>query len=307
MNEANRQQISTTDSGGRKGRLLRWRKAYDTEQALKTARLAEYLAKLPIDNPEEPVTEISAQMLMYHLKGAIANWFDVHADLPKSQEDFKERIEFVRWSAEYLGDMDALTLGIEYILAHPQIDAARFNDSRTPLSDQQMREILGYIKQKLWPNDSPITTKSVKLVSMPLKDWYSSHEKRPERTLENIVLSEGTLAYHLECLTDVVGLEDDFPEDLEGYYMYAFFIRLGAANEEYLEQLRLGLEYALGNPDLDIEFLMHEKDFCEPDEMRELLRYVWEFIWPNALPILLGGPPGVSIAKLPPRHPATWD
>jgi hypothetical protein len=308
MNEANRQQISTTDSGGRKGRLLRWRKAYDTEQALKTARLAEYLAKLPVDNPEEPFIEISAQMLMHHLKGAIANWFymNLNTDLPKSQEDFKERIEFVRWSAEYLGDMDMFTLGVEYILAHPQIDAAHFNDSRILLSDQQMRKILEYIKQALW-SDASIATERAKLVSMPLKDWYANYEKRPERTLENIVLSEGTLAYHLECLTDVVGLEDDFPEDLEGYYMYAFFIRLGAANEEYLEQLRLGLEYALGNPDLDIEFLMHEKDFCEPDDMRELLRYVWEFIWPNALPIPQGGPPGVSIAKLPPRHPATWD
>ncbi len=309
MNESNRQQISTTDSGGWRGHLIRWRKAYDAEQALKAARLAEYLAKLPVDDPKEPVIEISAQMLMYHLKGAITNWFymNLNVDLPKSLEEFKERVEFVRWSAEYLGDTDTFTLGIEYILTHPQIDAAQFNESRTPLSDQQMREILGFIRQKLWSDAPPIATERVKLVSMPLKEWYASHEKRPERTLENVVLSELTLAYHLEDLTDVVGLEDDFPEDLEGYYMYAFFIRLGAANEGYLEELRLGIEYALGNPDLDIEFLMHDKGFCKPDEMRELLRYVWEFIWPNALPVPPGGPPGVSIAKLPPRHPATWD
>jgi hypothetical protein len=308
MNESNPQRTTTPEAGGRKGRLLRWRKAYDTEQALKTARLAEYIAKLPIDNPEEPVTEISAQMLMYHLKEAIANWFymNLNTDLPKSQEDFKERIEFVRWSAEYLGDMDMFTLGIEYILAHPQIDAARFNDSRILLSDQQMRKILEYIKQALWP-DASIATERVKLVSMPLEGWYANREKRPERTLSDVVLSEGTLRHHLGCLTNTEDLEDDFPEDLEGYYMYAFFIRLGAANEGYLEQLRLGIEYTLGNPELDIKFLMDNPHFCEPNGMRELLRYVWEFIWPNALPISPGGPPGVSIAKLPPRHPATWD
>jgi hypothetical protein len=312
MHESNQQQAPVPDSGSEEEQLsvlsiLRWRKAYDAKKALQATQLAEYLATLPIDNPEGSVIQISAQMLIHLLKEEIVSWFYVHADMPKNPEEFKERAEFIRWNAEYLGDMDAFILGIEYILAHPQIDAARFNDSRTPLSDHQMREILEYIKQKLWLDTLPVDIKRVKLVSMPLKDWYASHGKRPERTLKDAVLSELTLAHHLECLTDVVGLEDDFPEDLEGYYVYALDIQWSARREGYLEQLRLGIEYALGNPDLDIEFLMHEKDFCEPDEMRELLRYVWEFIWPNALPIPQGGPPGVSIAKLPPRYPATWD
>jgi hypothetical protein len=311
MNESNLQQTTTPEltEWEQQWSILVWRKAYDAEKALQTAQLAEYLTTLTVDDSEGSITEISAQMLRYHLKAAIANWFymNLNIDLPKSPEDFKERIELVRWSAEYLGDTDALILGIEYILTHSQIDAARFNDSEIFLSDQQMRKILGYIKQALWP-DTSVAAKGVKLVSMPLKDWYTSNGKRPERTLQEVVLSEGTLEYYLNDLTDVEGLRDDWPEELEGYYIYALFIRLAAVNEGYLEQLRLGIEYALGNPELDIKFLTHDKHFCKPDEMRELLRYVWEMIWPNALPILPGGPPGVSIAKLPPRHPAIiWD
>jgi hypothetical protein len=310
MNESNPQQTPTPEltSGEQQWSILVWRKAYDAKKALQTAQLSEYLATLPVDNPEGPITEISAQVIIYYVERAIVSWFYVNADLPKDQEDFKERAEFASWNAEQFGDIDTLTLGIEYIFAHPQIDAARFNDSRTSLSDQQMRKILGYIKQTLWRDASPVATKGVKLVSIPLKDWYTSHGKRPERTLEEVVLSEGTLAYHLGCLTDTESLQDDMPEDLEGYYIYALDIQRSARHEGYLEQLRLGIEYVLGNPEIDTKFLMDDPHFCSQDEMHELLRYVWEVIWPNALPIPPGGPLGVSIAKLPPRHPAIiWD
>jgi hypothetical protein len=309
MNESNPKQTTTpeADSWEQQWSILVWRKAYNVKKALQAAQLAEYLATLPVDAPEMPVTEISAQMLIYYVKRAIVSWFYVNADLPKDQEDFKERAEFASWNAEQFGDMDTLTLGIEYILAHSQIDAARFNNSKTPLSDQQMRKILGYIKQTLQP-DTSILIRGVKLVSMPLKEWYASHGKHPERILQEVVLSEHRLRKYLGCLTNVVGLEDDMPEDLEGYYIYALDIQRSARRNGYLEQLRLGIEYVLGNPENDTKFLMHDKHFCEPDEMRELLRYIWEIIWPNVLPIPSGGPPGVTIVKdLPEDEPIIWD
>jgi hypothetical protein len=309
MNESNQQQTSTpeADSWEQQWSILVWRKAYDAKKALQTTQLAEYLATLPIDDPEGPVTEISAQMLMYHLKGAIVSWFYVNVDLPKDQEDFKERAGAVRWSAEYMGDMDTLVLGLEYILTHPQVDAARFNDSRTPLSDQQMREILGYIKQTLQPDTSTVT-KGVKLVSMPLKDWYASHGKHPERTLQEVILSEHRLRKYLGRLTDTEGLQDDMPEDLEGYYSYTLDIQWSTRRNGYLEQLRLGIEYILGNPEIDTKFLMRNPHFCSQDEMHELLHYVWEVLWPNALPIPPGGPLGVTIVKeLPEDEPIAWN
>ncbi len=306
MNESNQQQTSTPDSGGWRGHLLRWRKAYDAKQALQTAQLAEYLAKLPVDSPERPVTEISAQVLMHHLRIQISTWVRCKDAFPEIAE-FKHVARGIRSTAERLGDLDAVTLGIVYILDHPQVDAELFNDSGTPVGDQKMREILGYMRQGLC-SDVPISTKGVKWISMSLKDWYVSHGKHPERTLKEVVLSEGRLAYHLGCLTSNEWLEDEWPEDLEGYYGHAQDIESRARYEGYLEQLRLGIEYVLGNPEIDTEFLMDNPHFCEPDEMRELLRYVWEVLWPNALPISPGGPPGVTmVKKLPQDEPLIWD
>jgi hypothetical protein len=307
MSELDLQQTPIPDSGSWRGHLLRWRRAYDAKKTLQTAQLAEYLATLPVNDTEGPITEISAQMLMHHLRMQISTWLRCKDTFPEIAE-FKHVARGIRWGAQDVGDLEAVTMGLAYILSHPQVDAEVFNDSGIYLGDQKIREILEHMRKGPDGDDLPACTKGVRWISMPLKDWYASHGKRPERTLEEVVLSEGTLEYHLGCLTDVIGLEDDWPEDLEGYYGYIQQIESLARYEGYLEQLRLGIEHTLGNPNLDIKFLMHEKDFCEPDEMRELLRYVWEVIWPNALPISPGGPPGVSIANLPPRHPAIiWD
>jgi hypothetical protein len=307
MSESNPQQTLIADSGGWRGHLLRWRKAYDAKKALQTAQLAEYLVTLPVDDSEGPVTEISAQMLMYHLRMQISTWLRCKDTFPEIAE-FKHVARGIRWGAQEVGDLEAVTLGLAYLLAHPQVDAEVFNDSGTPLGNQKMREILGHMQKGPDEDDLPTSTKGVRWISMPLKDWYASHGKRPERTPEEVVLSEHRLGKHLSCLTNNEWLEDDWPEDLEGYYGYTQQIQSRARYEGYLEQLRLGIEYALGNPDLDIEFLMDNPHFCSQDELRELLRYVWEVLWPNALPIPLGGPSGVTIVKeLPEDEPIIWD
>jgi hypothetical protein len=307
MSESNLRQTPIPDSGSWRGHLLRWREAYDAKKALQTVQLAEYLDTLPVDDTEGPVTEISAQVLTYHLRMQISTWLRCRDTFPEIAE-FKHVAQGIRWGAQEVGDLEAVTLGLAYILSHPQVDAEVFNDSGTYLGNQKMREILEHMRQGPNGDDLPASTEVVKWISMPLKDWYASHGKRPERTLEEVVLSEHRLRKHLGCLTDTEGLEDDWPEDLEGYYGYIQQIESLARYEGYLEQLRLGIEYALGNPDLDIEFLMDNPHFCEQNELRELLRYIWETIWPNALPIPSGGPPGVTIVKnLPEDEPIIWD
>jgi hypothetical protein len=308
MNESNLQQTPIPDSGGWRGHLLRWRKAYDAKKALQMAQLKEYLATLPVDDSGGTITEISAQMFMHHLRMQISTWLRCKDTFPEIAE-FKHVGRGIRWGAQEVGDLEAVTLGLAYLLSHPQVDAEVFNDSGTYLGNQKMREILGHMRQGSNGDDLPTSTKGVRWISMPLKDWYASHGKRPERTLEEVVLSEHRLGKHLGCLTDTESLQDgDWPEDLEGYYGYIRQIESLARYEEYLEQLRLGIEYALGNPDLDIEFLLYDPHFCSQDELRELLRYVWEVIWPNALPIPPGGPSGVTIVKeLPEDEPIIWD
>jgi hypothetical protein len=309
MNESNQQQISTPepDSWEQQWSILVWRKAYDAKKALQTAQLTEYLATLPVDNTEGPIIEISAQMLMYHLRMQISTWLRCKDTFPEIAE-FKHVGRGIRWGAEEVGDLEAITLGLAYILSHPQVDAEVFNDSGTSLGDQKMREILGHMRQGSNGDDLPASTKGVRWISMPLKNWYASHGKRPERTLEEVVLSEHRLRKHLGCLTDTESLQEDMPEDLEGYYGYALDILSRARYEGYLEQLRLGIEYVLGNPEIDTKFLMDDPHFRSQDEMHELLRYVWEVIWPNALPIPLGGPLGVTIVKeLPEDEPIIWD
>ena len=309
MNESNPQQIPTPEwtEWELEWSILVWRIAYDAKKALQTAQLAEYLATLPVDAPMEPVTEISAQVLMHHLRMQISTWLRCRDTFPEIAE-FKHVGRGIRWGAEEVGDLEVVTLGLAYLLAHPQVDAEVFNDSGTPLGNQKMREILGHMKQGPHGDDLPDSTKGVKWISMPLKDWYASHGKRPERTLQEVVLSEHRLRKHLGCLTNNEWLEDEWPEDLEGYYGHALDIESRARYEGYLEQLRLGIEYVLGNPDLDIKFLMNNPHFCEQNELRELLRYVWEVLWPNALPIPPGGPSGVTIVKeLPEDEPILWD
>jgi hypothetical protein len=309
MNKSNPLPTTTPegDSWEQQWSILVWRKAYDAKKDLQTAQLAEYLAMLPVDAPEGPVTEISAQMLMYHLRMQISTWLRCRDIFPEIAE-FKHVGRGIRSTAERMGDLETVTLGLAYLLAHPQVDAELFNDSGTALGNQKMREILGHMRQGSDGEGLPTSTKGVKWISMPLKDWYAGHGKRPERTLKEVVLSEHRLGKYLNCLTDVVGLEDDMPEDLEGYYGYALDILSRARYEGYLEQLRLGIEYVLGNPDLDTKFLLYDPHFCSQDEMHELLYYVWEAIWPNALPIPPGGPPGVTLVKeLPEDEPIIWD
>jgi hypothetical protein len=123
--------------------------------------------------------EISRPMVCHYIDSVTMPWFDDHDDPPDDLEGYHDSAMAAKWWAEKRGDLDALKLALEHILATPEIDCEGLNGALYGYEDEDMREIIDYMRKTLWPDAAPMPPggpPGVKLVPMPLEQWWESRK-----------------------------------------------------------------------------------------------------------------------------------
>ena len=89
-------------------------------------------------------------------------------------------------------------------------------------------------------------------------------------------------------------------DELHRFDAFMQDVRNGLDWYEQDEPLRLSLEHLLAKPDYDLSTFFLGSSFETDEEMRPIVTYFYERLWPDAPPIPEGGPPNVELVPAPP-------
>lgn len=110
------------------------------------------------------------------------------------------------------------------------------------------------------------------------------------------------MEHHIREVTEGYFLHprDGFPEDFSIFDEYIEEMVESARHYGHTDILKPGIEYLLGHPELDLQpYGSSENWVWNNDEVRALLFYVRDRLWPDAGPLPDGGPPGVELVPAP--------
>jgi hypothetical protein len=130
--------------------------------------------------------EISNGMLNHYLDYVTIGWFDDH-DIPADDlGEYHQRIVKLERSAKRRNDLNPLRLGLDYLLCHPEIDLEA-HGGRYGWDDEEVRDIIRYIRRTIWPDLPPVNpdeVKDVKLVYTSRFDWWDMRKAQGLHPLE---------------------------------------------------------------------------------------------------------------------------
>jgi hypothetical protein len=117
---------------------------------------------------------ISKGMLDHYLGYVTGHWFNDHDTPPDNINEYRSAVADIELDAARRNDFDPLRLGLDYLLCHPEIDLED-HGSCYPFLDEEVREIIRYIRRTIWPELPPVNpdeVKDVKLVYTSRFDWW---------------------------------------------------------------------------------------------------------------------------------------
>jgi len=106
--------------------------------------------------------------------------------------------------------------------------------------------------------------------------------------------------YYLDSImTSYFNHHDVPPACVEDYFpqVMAMQRKLSVHGDE--NALKLACEHILENSDVDTEAFAGDRYPYSNQEIREIIRYAWKTLWPDANPLKPGGPPGVRLVEMP--------
>lgn len=128
----------------------------------------------------EDKMDISRGMVEFYLN-KITDMRIIEYNLPADNLcEYDLYIEDVKNSATYYGDLEALKLALEYILANSNINASAMTHSEYDWDDEEVREVIHYLWRKIWPGSELISAENmqeVKLVDTSLQEWWAQNKK----------------------------------------------------------------------------------------------------------------------------------
>ena len=94
-------------------------------------------------------------------------------------------------------------------------------------------------------------------------------------------ISKGMLDHYIEYITSYYILDhDEIPDELDDCYSYVIRIKAQATKYQDLEPLRLGINYLLCHPEINLD--NHGGAYTwDDEEVREILHYIRSIVWPN--------------------------
>jgi hypothetical protein len=118
--------------------------------------------------------EISKDVLNHYLDYVTVGWFNFRDDPPESVSDCHQKVLVIKDDATRRNDLQVLRLGIDYLLCHPEI-SLEGHGGVYGWDDEEVREIIRYIRRTIWPDLPPVNpdeVKDVKLVYTSRFDWW---------------------------------------------------------------------------------------------------------------------------------------
>ena len=115
--------------------------------------------------------------MLDHYIGYLTNIYIVDHDVPPEKlDDYHDYVLMIKSEATRLKDLEPLKLGIDYLLCHREIDLDG-HGGLYPYDDEEVRDILQYIRSIVWSNNSKINCKEVeniKLINTSDIDWWKT-------------------------------------------------------------------------------------------------------------------------------------
>jgi hypothetical protein len=121
--------------------------------------------------------DISKSMVRYYLDAITVPYFKTHDAPPRNLDAYLPQLLAMKRRVHK--DEDALKLAFEHIIGNPHVDASELAGGGYALSENEIRALIRYVWQQLWP-DAPAVKPGgpadVKLVPMALEDWWASRK-----------------------------------------------------------------------------------------------------------------------------------
>jgi hypothetical protein len=121
--------------------------------------------------------DVNRWLLRHYVDYVAAGWFDPEAFPPDDVREYGKHVEELRKAALAHHEMDALRLGLDYVLAHPDLDVSDIGRTRYPYSDDEVREIMKFIRKTIWP-DTPVLSAEelggIRLIKTTLAEWKAT-------------------------------------------------------------------------------------------------------------------------------------
>jgi hypothetical protein len=119
--------------------------------------------------------KISKAMLKGHIGIIMSHWIMENGIPPETSDEYAPYMSELEESLTYTSDLVAFQCGIDFLLSHPEVDITFLNSSEYDWEDDEIRQLLIYIREKLWSNLN-LTYSEVELVDMPIQEWRSLQE-----------------------------------------------------------------------------------------------------------------------------------
>src|SRR5262249_27752145 len=95
--------------------------------------------------------DITVELLKTYLRALTTGWSVRESGPPDSPFEYAYHVNRLKPRVEGAGEMEPLRLGIEYLLAHPEIDYGPIISTTTPYTNESARELLVFMHEHLWP------------------------------------------------------------------------------------------------------------------------------------------------------------
>ena len=119
--------------------------------------------------------DIPKHLIDTYLEYITVGYFDPEDLPPDDVSGYAHCVTNVKLHAQHFGDLEALKVAFDYLLAHPEIDSEQFAGGRYPYFDEEVREILRYAVATIWPGAAPTAPEvlaEVRIVGeLSLDEW----------------------------------------------------------------------------------------------------------------------------------------
>ena len=118
---------------------------------------------------------ISESMIRYYLDTITVGYFNDHDLPPDDVREYEPQVREIERKLAKHGDAKSLQLAFAYLLRNTEIDLAALNGGRYPFDDGEMREMIRYCSETLFPvGKEPLEEDvgAVEIVQMPVEEWW---------------------------------------------------------------------------------------------------------------------------------------
>ena len=123
-----------------------------------------------------------SQGMLNHYINYVTSFYVLEHDEPFDEvTDCYEYVQELKIEATQKGDLEPLKLGINYLLCHSEISLDNHGGAYT-WDDEEVREILHYIRSIVWPDAPKVNCEEVKDVELTDTtdiDWWKMRGVQP--------------------------------------------------------------------------------------------------------------------------------